>query len=567
MIRRCAMLAALATAGPAVAQLAPDTPDHLDIFYWQAVSVMNPYLSGGVKDIEGASMVLEPLARYGPDGRLLPYLAREIPTRANGGISGDGRTITWRLREDIAWSDGTALTASDVVFTGEYCMHPEGGCAARSRFAGVERIEAPDAHRVRITFEEPTPAPYGPFVGAPSPILQKAQFADCLGARAPECTEQNFGPVGTGPFMVREFRPNDVVVLDANPEYREPGKPHFETAAIIGGGDPAAAGRTVMETGEVDYAWNLQVAPEVLERMAQGGAGVLEIGFGTTVERIEVNLSDPSPELPEELRATRNVPHPVLQDRRVRKALSLAIDREVLSEIGYGPAARPVCDLIPAPAHYVSGANDGCLTPDRARAGELLDAAGWRMNPDGVRMRDGVPLELTFTTSTNAVRQDIQALIRQWWQDLGIEVRLRNVEPSVYFGGDPGSPDTFQRFYADLQMHANRFEGTDPQAYLGARRCGLEPRPDTQWQGENINRYCDPDYDALWAELAGTGALARRVELVRALNDMLVQDYVVLPLVHRGSVSARANSLGGVELNVWDSELWNVADWYRMEAG
>ncbi len=566
MIRRAAALSVLALAGPVMAEdVAPDMPERLDIRFWQAVSNMNPYLSGGVKDIEAAAMVLEPLARYGPDGALIPYLAREIPTRANGGIAADRRAITWRLRDDITWSDGTPLTAEDVAFTGEYCLHPESGCAARSRFAGVEAIEAIDAHTVGITFEQAMPAPFGPFVGAQSPILQKAQFAECLGTRAPECGEQNFHPVGTGPFKVRDFRPNDVVVFDANPAYRDPDRPHFKTAAIIGGGDPAAAGRSVMETGEMDYAWNLQVAPEILERMEEGGAGVLEIGFGTTVERIEVNLTDPSPDLDAEIRATRAAPHPVLGDRRVRKALSLAIDRGLLAEIGYGPAARPVCDLIPAPEPFVSGANDACLEPDRARAAELLDDAGWRQGPDGMRMRGGEPLELTFTTSTNAVRQDIQALIQQWWRDLGIEVRLRNIEPSVYFGGDPGSPDTFQRFYSDLQMYANLFEGTDPQGYLGARRCGFEPRPETQWQGENINRYCDAEYDALWRELAETGKRARRAEIARALNDMLIRDYAVLPLVHRGRVSARATSLGGVALNVWDSELWNVAGWYRIE--
>jgi peptide/nickel transport system substrate-binding protein len=115
-------------------------------------------------------------------------------------------------------------------------------------------------------------------------------------------------------------------------------------------------------------------------------------------------------------------------------------------------------------------------------------------------------------------------------------------------------------------MYANNFDGTDPESYLAERTCNKAPRPETQWQGENINRFCDPAYDALVAEMGRTGELAKRGEIARKLNDMLTKEsYSILPLVDRGRVSAHATSLGGVILNVWDSELWNVADWYRKE--
>ena len=147
---------------------------------------------------------------------------------------------------------------------------------------------------------------------------------------------------------------------------------------------------------------------------------------------------------------------------------------------------------------------------------------------------------------------------------IGVETELRNISGSVYFGGDPSSPDTFQKFYAHAEMYANNFDGTDPQSYLASYTCEKAPRPDTQWQGENINRYCDPAYDALVEELTQTGDLAERSRIAKKLNNMLtVESYTILPLVDRGRVSAHANSLGGVVLNTWDSELWNVADWYR----
>ncbi|MBD3663604.1 peptide ABC transporter substrate-binding protein [Sulfitobacter aestuariivivens] len=534
------------------------------IIYWQAPSILNPFLSGGTKDVESASLIIEPLARYNEKGEMLPFLASEVPTVANGGVSEDLTQITWKLRDDIVWSDGSPFTSADVKFTAEYCMHPEGGCAQGAKFDGVTSVETPDDHTVVVTFNEPKPNPYGPFVGGESPIIQAAQFADCLGAKAPECTDANFGPIGTGPFVVTEFRPNDVITMAANENYREEGKPAFASLTFKGGGDATAAGRSVLETGEFDYAWNLQLAPDVIAKMEEGGKGVAIAGFGPLVERLEMNLTNPSPDLPEGERSTVAHPHPFLSDERVRRALSMAIDRALLTEVGYGKAGEPTCNLVPAPAIYNSD-NTECLTQDLDGAKALLDEAGWTdSDGDGVRDKDGVKLSILYQTSTNAVRQDFQALIKDWWQQIGVETELRNLDASVFFGGDPGSPDTFQKFYADVEMYANTFNGTDPQTYLSAYRCGNEPKPDSQWQGENINRFCDPEYDALLDELARTGDIDKRGEIGRKLNDMITKDsMVIVPLVNRARVSAHSNSLGGVVLNVWDSELWNVADWYR----
>ena len=197
-------------------------------------------------------------------------------------------------------------------------------------------------------------------------------------------------------------------------------------------------------------------------------------------------------------------------------------------------------------------------------AKRLLDEAGWRPGPDGIRQEDGIRLSILYQTSTNAVRQDFQALIKQWWSEIGVEVELRDIDASVFFGGDPGSPDTYEKFFADIEMYANNFEGADPEPYLGGWRCGNEPRPASQWRGANVPRYCSEEYDRLLGEMAKTGDLGERARLAKAMNDMLVQDHVLIPLVHRGRVSAHAHSLGGVLLNTWDSEIWNIADWHRI---
>ena len=566
---KTALMGAVATV--AVAQLAyADAHEgergrdgEVKIIYWQAPSILNPYLSGGTKDIESASLMVEPLARYNSSGELTPWLVEEVPTVANGGVSEDLTSITWKITEGILWSDGTPFTSADVKFTYEYCTDPESGCAQLTKFDGVSSVDTPDDLTVVVNFENPTPFPYGPFVGGESPIIQAAQFAECMGARAPECTDENFGPIGTGPFVVTDFRTNDVIQLVANENYRDPNKPAFASVTFKGGGDATAAGRSVMETGEFDYAWNLQLAPDVIASMQEGGLGTPVAGFGPLVERIMLNQTNPDPSLGDDQRSVVR-PHPFLGDPAVYKAVSMAIDRPLLVEIGYGQAGRVTCNWVPAPA-AVNSDTFTCDVQDIDGANAMLDAAGF-MDTDGDGVRetpDGVPMSILYQTSTNAVRQDFQALIKEWWSMIGIETELRNIDASVFFGGDPGSPDTFQKFYADVEMYANTFNGTDPQAYLGNGLCDKAPSPATQWQGENISRFCMPEYDQLHAQLTTTADAAERASIARQLNDMMVENGGMIPLVHRGRLSAHANSLGGIDLNVWDSELWNIADWYR----
>jgi len=539
---------------------------HANILYWQAVSNMNPYLSGGTKEVEAASLVIEPLANYDDNGELVPVLAAEIPTPENGGVSADLKSITWKLKPDVVWADGTQFTSRDVVFTGEYCLHEEMGCSPDASFTEVETIEALDDFTVRIVFSVPKPFPFGPFVGAITPILQHEQFKDCLGARAPECTAANFGPIGTGPFKVDEFRANDVISFSANERYREPGKPWFKTVTLKGGGDAASAARAVLETGEYDYAWNLQVEPEILEQMMAAGKGEVVVGFGTNVERLVVNQTNADSSLDPERRSLYldgSNPHPFLADPAVRRALALAIDRDVLIETGYGPTGRVTCNIVPAPIEFASAANESCRVADPDEANRILDEAGWARGEDGVRSRDGVRLSLLYQTSTNSVRQGTQSLIKQMWQEIGVETELRNIDGGVFFGGDPASPDTYQKFYADIEMYTSNFQGTDPELYMAAWTCDNAPGPDNQWLGTNMSRGCSPEFDSLVERLAVTPYGEERYETAKRMNDIVVQNHFLIPLIWRATASARSNELKGVRINPWDSELWNIEDWHR----
>jgi peptide/nickel transport system substrate-binding protein len=301
--------------------------------------------------------------------------------------------------------------------------------------------------------------------------------------------------------------------------------------------------------------------------MEAAGIGTIMSVYGTAVERIMINQANPDPALGD----NRSVwaedgsnNHPFLTNPAVYQALSMAIDRQVIADQVYGPAGVPTCNLMAAPPAYVSTANDGCLKQDMEGAKKLLDDAGIvDTDGDGIRELNGVPLKILYQTSTNAVRQANQALVKQWWDELGVSTELRNIDAGVFFGGDPASPDTYGKFYADVEMFTNNFDGTDPENYMAQWTCKEVSGPDNNFLGANVSRWCNKDYDALSAKLAETAGLDARAEIVKQMNDMIIQSGGMIPLIHRGDVSARSNTLEGVRMNSWDGEIWNIADWTR----
>ncbi len=544
----------------------PEDDRTLNILYWQAPSTLNPYLSGGFKDRDAAAITLQPLAYYDPNGALVPALAADIPSVRNGGVSQDFTSITWKLREDLKWSDGSDLTAHDFVFTWRYCIDDDTGCTAAGSFVDITSIEAPDDLTVKITFHASTPYPYSAFVGSGTPVLSRAQFADCAGAAASGCDNENFAPLGPGPYRVVRFSPEDQAVYERNPHYYGE-KPYFKSVILKGGGDALSTARAVLEKGEADYAWNLQIAPEDLAELEALGKGNVVSAFSSLVERIVLNQTNADPALGEDRSEYLDGanPHPLLTFTPIAQAMSMAIDRTLISERLYGFAGKPACNLITGPLTYVSSANDACLAQDIRGAIKLLDDNGViDADGDGVREYNGVPLRFTYQTSTNDVRQETQALVRGWWSEIGVEAELVDHDAAVFFGGDPveNKEAVYSRFFADLQMYATG-PGIDPQEYLLGLTCDQIPDSDNGWGGSNVPRACNPGFDELTEELAHTPVGPDRVALVKRMNDILVQNYYEIPLVNRGIVSAHLNTLKGVQFNGWDSELWNIAEWRR----
>ena len=545
---------------------APPVEKTLTLLYWQAPSVPGSYLSAGTKDVDAGAITLDPLAKYDPDGNLAPALAAEIPMLENGGFSRDLTSITWKLKEGLKWSDGSDMSAEDVVFTWRYCVNEETGCTSESSFDGIASVEALDSLTVKITFEAPTPYPYQAFVGAGAPIISRAQFADCIGAAATTCEAQNTAPLGTGPYRIIDFKANEQAVYERNPFYRGP-SPYFDRVFLKGGGDAVSAARAVMERGEADYAWNIQVEPEVLASLEEAGLATVIVAYTSLVERIVLNQTNPAPALGDdrsEYLEGQN-PHPFLSFKPIRRAMSLAIDRSRIAEDFYGFAGEPTCNLITGPPNYASTANDGCLPQDIDGANRLLDDNGvLDTDGDGIREYNGAPLRITYQTSTNAIRQDTQALVRDWWRQIGIETELVHHDASVFFGGDPVADReaSYRRFFADVQMYADG-SGIDPQQSLSGALCKHIPTRENNWAFGNIPRSCNPEYDSLYAQLEQTQIGPEREALVKRMHDMDVQGYYEIPLVERGAVSAYLNTLQGVRINGWDSELWNIAEWRR----
>ena len=273
-------------------------------------------------------MTYEPLASYDSDGNLVPFLAAEIPTLENGGVAPDGKSVTWKLRQDVKWSDGQPFTAEDVRFTYDFIKNPETDATTAGAYSGVKDVKVLDDHTVRVKFAGVDPAWSLPFVGVQGLILPKHIFEDYNNANAAQAPA-NMLPVGTGPYRVVKFRPEEVlflgntlietnrIVYEPNPFFRDPDKPYFSRVELKGGGTANEAARSVLLAGSdsarVDYANNLQIDAKTQQTMEAGGNGRILAPFGAYVERILLNRTDPNRTTADGERSSTRVPASLLQ--------------------------------------------------------------------------------------------------------------------------------------------------------------------------------------------------------------------------------------------------------------
>jgi peptide/nickel transport system substrate-binding protein len=529
----------------------------LKLLMWQGPTQLNPHFTTGTKDLIASRAFYEPLVAWDAAGAMVPVLAAEVPSRANGGLSADGRTVTWKLKPGVKWHDGRPFTAEDVVFNWRYATEPATAAITSGYYDGVERLQAVDATTLRVVWARPQPFWPGPF--ASYQIIPRHLFEPFIGAKSRDAPN-NQRPVGTGPYRFVDFRPGDMLRGEPNPDYHLPNRPHFDAFELKGGGDAVGAARAVLQTGEFDFAWNLQVEDEVLRRMESGGRGRAAIGQGGTIEHVLVNVSDPWTEVQGE-RGHPSSRHPILSDPAVREALALLFDRASMQRFIYGRAGEATANYLNNPAVFRSPNRKPEFNVERAAA--LLDAAGWKPGRGGIREKGGRRLRLVFQTSINAPRQKVQAIAKQAAQRAGIELELKSVQASVFFGGDEANPDTLNKFWADLQMFAQSMIQPDPQDAMQIYRSEEVAARANRWNGRNSLRYQDPEFDRLHESARTEMDPVKRAALFIALNDRLCGSHHVIPLIARTEVDGVGNTLRA-RLTAWSPDLGLLHDWYRQ---
>jgi peptide/nickel transport system substrate-binding protein len=525
--------------------------------WWQGATLLNPHFATGTKDQDGSRIFYEPLASWDNDGNLVPILAAEIPTPENGGVSKDGKSIVWKLKKDVQWHDGKPFTSADVVFNWEYAADPATAATTIGTYKDI-KVQAIDAYTVRVEYPKASPFWADAFISVRGMIIPKHLFEAYKGAKSREAPN-NLKPVGTGPYKFVDFTPGDMVRGTINTNYHQPNRPYFDSIEMKGGGDAVSAARAVLQTGEFDYAWNLQVEDEILVRLETGGKGRVNIIPGGDIEFIQFNFTDPWTEVDGE-RSSAKTKHPILTDPAVREALALLIDKQSIQQFIYGRTGIATANFVNNPARFRSKANTSEFNV--AKAGELLDKAGWKVGADGIRAKEGRKLKFVYQTSVNQPRQKTQAIVKQAAQKAGIDLELKTVTASVFFSSDVGNPDIYTKLYCDMQMYTTTMTQPDPEIFMNQYVSWEFSAKENKWQGRNIIRWKNDEYDKLYRAAQVELDPVKRAAMFIRMNDLVVQDHAIVAVVSRPRVRA-SNLRLKVPESGWDSDFWALQDWYR----
>src|SRR5947207_3367084 len=409
-------------------------------------------------------------------------------------------------------------------------------------------------------FKTPTPFWSAPFCGPTGMLIPKHLFDAFKGGKSREAPT-NLKPVGTGPYRFLDFKPGDIVRGELNPSYYEANRPFFDQIEMKGGGDAVSAARAVLQTGEYDYAWNMQVEDDILKRLEQSGKGRIDAALGGNIEHIQLNQTDPWTEVEGE-KSSIKTRHPFLTDLAVRQALNLLVDRGAVQEQIYGRTGIATANFLNAPPRVQSKTTKWQFNVDRAS--QILESAGWKRGADGIRAKDGKKLKLVYQTSINAPRQKNQQIVKQACAKAGIDVDIKSVTPSVYFSSDAANPDTYSHFSTDVQMYTTTMTQPNPQRFMDQFVSWEVAAKANQWQGRNVVRWRNDEYDRTWKAAEAEMDPVKRAALVIKMNDLLIQNIVVIPVVWRPRIAAISARLRDATQSGWDSDFWNVAHWWKQ---
>jgi peptide/nickel transport system substrate-binding protein len=529
----------------------------LRVLWWQGPTLLNPHFAVGTKDQDGSRVFYEPLASWDPDGDLVPVLAAQIPSVQNGLLAKDGLSVTWKLKQGVKWHDGQPFTADDCVFNWKYAADPATAATTIGTYQDINVVKVDD-YTIRVEFKKPTPFWADAFVGSYGMIIPKHVFEPYSGAKSREAPA-NLKPIGTGPYLFVGFNPGDLVQGKINPNYHVPNRPYFDTFEMKGGGDAVSAARAVLQTGEYDFAWNLQVEDQILTRLEKAGKGTVLVTPGGNIEHIQLNNTDPWKEVDGE-RSSLKTKHPFLTDPAVRNALNVLVDKLSVHKYIYGRTGFDTANFINNPKKFRSP--NMHYEFNVAKANQILDAGGWKKGSDGIREKNGVKLHMVYQTSINAPRQKNQEIVKQAAEKAGMSMELKSVTASVFFSSDVANPDTYAKFYCDLQMYTTTMTQPDPGQFMMQFLSSQVAQKANKWTGRNIVRWQNLDYDKLWNASTGELDPVKRAALFIAMNDMIIKNVVIIPDVTRPGVTASAKNLRA-PISGWDNNTYALQDWYR----
>ena len=449
------------------------------------VPTLNPHLFTETTIGYIAELTQAYLVKYDSENRAYPELVTVVPTQANGGISADGKTITWHLRKGVRWSDGAPFNADDVVFSTKAVLNPANNEVGRDGWNLITKVDEPDKYTVVYHLSRPY-SPYLPtFFGSAgaNPDVLPAHIL----AKYPNINQvpYNSKPVGIGPFRVVAWHRGDNIELEANPYYFR-GQPKIKhiTFKLVPSVDTLA---TLMQTGEVEL-WPV-VPSSMLDRM-----------LALTNVKTDIQTS------PFYAHLDFNVTRPLVSDLRVREAIRYALNRpELVRKISHGHAV--VQESVMPSVNPLAPKDIPLVAYDPAKAKQLLDDAGWKVGPDGIRVKNGQRLSLQFPYFTgSASADDAVEFIRQALRAVGIDIQTRKFAPAVFFG--------------PYQQGGIIYGGKWDMTYFSWQALPVADISNN-WEcnqippnGQNVSHFCNKELDTLLEEVKGTYDEAKQRELL-----------------------------------------------------
>ena len=535
----------------------PHGPRDLVIGITQFPSTLHPIIDSMLAKSYVLGLVRRPMIVYGHDWKHACMLCTEVPSIEGGTAAieplpggGEGMAVSYALDPRAKWGDGTPITTRDVVFTWEVGRHPQSGVAAHSYYLRVLSIDVHDEHRYtvhydRLDYDYPT---VGAFTLLPEHLERDIFEEDPATYRNRTRYETEPGHPGLyhGPYRITEVARGSHIRFERNPEWwgREP---YFERIVVRTIENTVALEANLLSetvdfiAGELGLPINQAIAFE--ER--HGDRFVVEYQPGLIYEHL-----------------TPSFDNPILRDPRVRRALLTGLDRAAISERLFG-GRQPVADTNVNPLDWVHFEATRKHSYDPGAAGALLDAAGWTPGEDGIRRNGaGEPLRLELmTTAGDRTRELVEQVIQSQWRELGVDVRIRNEPPRVFFG------DTVaRRKFTGFAMFAwiSSPEGS-PRGVLHSEEI---PRPENGWSGNNVAGYVNPEADRLTDAIEVELDRERRRALWAELQSLYAEDLPALPLYFRANAHIRPKWLAGVRPtgHQFSSTMW-VEEWRREASG